>query len=144
MGRIPGRGTRWRRTLALIVLLGLPGAAPLAQPFRARVRLPGYPTVIALDTLAVRIELPASRGEVFQVTAAAFEVELKIDTKVRDSTAGLVGNMELVKMRTLGRAPLSRYVSCGSGMTGPNADSYRIHLAIMAFVDSLAPQRTRL
>jgi hypothetical protein len=39
---------------------------------------------------------------------------------------------------------MSRYISCGSGMTGPNADNYRIYLAVVAFVDSLAPNKTRL
>jgi hypothetical protein len=115
-----------------------------AQTYRARVRLPAFPTILALDTMSVRTELPASRGEVFTVAAAAIEQEFKIELRIRDSISGVVGNLELVKMRTLGRSPMSRYVSCGSGMTGPNADSYRIYLAVAAFVDSIAPGKTVL
>lgn len=140
-------GDRRRRTvlggLSLALAAFTPGSLA-AQSYRARVWLPAYPTVIALDTIAIRSEFPAPRLEVFKATAAVMETELKIELKVRDSTAGLVGNMELVKMRSLGRTPLSRYVSCGQGMTGPNADSYRVYLALIAFVDTVPGKGTRL
>lgn len=132
------------RALMLAVALVLQATALSGQAYRARVRLPTHPQVIALDTLAIRTELAAPAAEVFAVTAAVLELELKIELKTRDSTAGLVGNLELVKMRTLGRAPLSRYVSCGNGMTGPNADNHRIYLAVIAFVDPLPENKTRL
>lgn len=141
-------GTCTQPVMSRAVMLGaalLLHATPLfAQAYRARVRLPTHSQVIALDTLAIRTDLAAPRAEVFAVTAAVLEVELKIELKTRDSTAGLVGNLELVKMRSLGRSPLSRYVSCGSGMTGPNADNYRIYLAVIAFVDPLPENQTRL
>ncbi|HEY7568007.1 MAG TPA: hypothetical protein VH762_10580 [Gemmatimonadaceae bacterium] len=140
------RSLRGRRLVcAATVLLATTAASSLAaQPYRARVWLPAYPNVIALDTIAIRSEFPAPRLEVFQATAAVMEVELKIELKVRDSTAGVVGNLELVKMRSLGRTPLSRYVSCGQGMTGANADSYRVYLALIAFVDTVPDKGTRL
>ena len=116
----------------------------LGQPYRARVWLPAYNNVVALDTIAVRSEFAAPRLEAFQVTAAVMETELKLELKVRDSTAGIVGNMEMVKMRSLGRTQLSRYVSCGMGMTGPNADSYRVFLALIAFVDTVPDKGVRL
>lgn len=131
------------RSIALTLLVAVP-AVSQGQNYRARVRLPAYPAIIALDTMTVRLELPASRGEVFTVAAAALETEFKIELRMRDSLAGVVGNLEVVKMRRLGRSPMSRYVSCGSGMTGPNADSYRIYLAIAAFVDSIGPGKSML
>jgi hypothetical protein len=129
--------------LAFLAPVALPGILQ-AQSYRARVRLPAYATVIALDSMAVRTEVPASRGEVFQVAAAALEHEFKIELKLRDSVSGVVGNLELVRLRRLEKYPLSRYVSCGSGMTGPNADNYRVFLAVAAFVDSLEPNKTVL
>jgi hypothetical protein len=132
------------RVFLLAFLLPVMSEALAAQAYRARVRLPGYAQVIALDTIAVRTELNASRSEAFTVAAAAIEHEFKIELRLRDSTAGVVGNLELVKMRRFGNAAMSRYVSCGSGMTGPNADSYRIYIAVAAFVDSIAPGKTRL
>ena len=125
----------WSILCAAITML--PASSLSAQLYRARVWLPAYPNVIALDTIAIRTEFPAPRLEAFNVTAAVMEAELKIELKVRDSTAGVVGNLELVKMRSLGRTPLSRYVSCGQGMTGANADSYRVYLALIAFVDTV-------
>lgn len=127
-----------------LLLASLAASSLPAQLYRARVWLPAYPNVIALDTIAIRTEFPAPRLEAFQVTAAVMEVELKIELKVRDSTAGVVGNLELVKMRKLGRTPLSRVVSCGQGMTGANADSYRVYLALIAFVDTVPDKGTRL
>ncbi|MGQ0641742.1 MAG: hypothetical protein ACT4P6_13415 [Gemmatimonadaceae bacterium] len=135
---------RWPRALTFLVLAPVLATALDAQAYRARVRLPAYPAVIALDTIAIRSDVSGARGEVFQVAAAALEHEFKIELRLRDSTAGVVGNLEIVKLRRLGNAAMSRYVSCGSGMTGPNADSYRIFLAIAAFVDSLSAGKTRL
>ena len=129
---------------AATILASIAPSSLSAQLYRARVWLPAYPNVIALDTIAIRTEFPAPRMETFRVTAAVMETELKIDLKVRDSTAGVVGNMELVKMRSLGRTALSRYVSCGQGMTGPNADSYRVYLALIAFVDTVPDKGVRL
>lgn len=137
------RLTSRRSVHSAAVVLGVATALP-AQTYRARVWLPAYPNVIALDTIAVRSEFPAPRLEAFKVTAAVMELELKIDLKIRDSTAGVVGNMELVKMRSFGRSPLSRYVSCGHGITGPNADRYRVYLALVAFVDTVPDKGTRL
>lgn len=136
--------TRHLACAATLLLAGLAASSLPAQLYRARVWLPAYPNVIALDTIAIRTEFPAPRLEAFQVTAAVMEAELKIELKVRDSTAGVVGNLELVKMRKLGRTPLSRYVSCGQGMTGANADSYRVYLALVAFVDTVPDKGIRL
>lgn len=132
-------------TRALFLLAASLHAAPMhGQAYRARVRLPGYDAAIALDTLAIRTDFAAPAAEVFSTAAAVLEVELKIELKTRDSTAGVVGNLEMAKMRTLGRVPLSRYVSCGSGMTGANADNWRVYLAVVAFVDPLPGNKTRL
>lgn len=137
-------GSRLVACAAAVLLASIAPSSLSAQLYRARVWLPAYPNVIALDTIAIRTEFPAPRLEAFRVTAAVMETELKIELKVRDSTAGVVGNMELVKMRSLGRTALSRYVSCGQGMTGPNADSYRVYLALIAFVDTVPDKGVRL
>lgn len=133
----------FNRWLVLAALVGYP-VVSLAQNPRARVRLPGYSQIIVLDTLAARVEVPAPAAEVFTVTAAALEHELQIELATRDSANGVVGNLSLTKMRRLGKSPLSRYLSCGSGMTGPNADAYRIYLAVVALIDPLPNNRSRL
>ncbi|HJU72822.1 MAG TPA: hypothetical protein VJ717_03680 [Gemmatimonadaceae bacterium] len=114
-----------------------------AQAARARVRLPGFNQIIVLDTLAVRMEIPAPPEEVFPVAAAALEHELKMELTTRDSTLGVVGNLYMIKLRRLGKSALSRYLSCGNGMTGPNADNYRIYMSVAALVDPLPDKRTK-
>jgi hypothetical protein len=39
-------------------------------------------------------------------------------------------------MRRIQKMPLSKYFNCGSELAGPNADHYRLLLAVAAFVDS--------
>lgn len=41
-----------------------------------------------------------------------------------------LGNSRLAISRRLGDTPLSRYLECGSGLTGPFADRYRIEMLI--------------
>jgi hypothetical protein len=135
---------RVRRALFAALALVWAGGEVAAQNARVRVRIPGHENVIAMDSLAVHTTLPATPAEVFPVAAAALELELKIPLLVRDSAGGIVGNHDLTKLRSLGGSAMSRYVSCGSGMTGPNADNYRVHLAIFAFVDPLPGNQTRL
>ncbi|HVE79818.1 MAG TPA: hypothetical protein VNA89_13195 [Gemmatimonadaceae bacterium] len=43
-----------------------------------------------------------------------------------------IGNPALVVRRTLGGSPLSRFVNCGSGMTGLHADTDRIYLSVIS------------
>ena len=39
---------------------------------------------------------------------------------------------------------MSTWLNCGSGMTGPNADNYRITIALMIIVDPAANNTTRM
>jgi hypothetical protein len=117
--------------------------AAVAQPARGRVNLPGFRETIVLDTLAVAFELEAPPGRAFVATVAALEA-IKIPLEVKDSVGGLVGNLRLTIMRRLAGEPMSRLLNCGSTMTGPSADSYRIHSALLAIIDPLPENRTRL
>lgn len=61
-----------------------------------------------------------------------------------DSTRGYLVNPRLVRLRSLAGSPLSRFLDCGTGITGPNADSFRVILAFAALVDSVGPSSTRI
>lgn len=114
-----------------------------AQPARGRVNLPGFRETVVLDTLAVEFELEAPPPQAFTAAVAAF-ASMKIPLEVRDSLGGLVGNLRLTMMRRLDDEPLSRFLNCGTTMTGPSADSYRVYSALLAIVDPLPRNRTRL
>jgi hypothetical protein len=39
---------------------------------------------------------------------------------------------------------LSRYLECGAGMTGPNADLFRVQLAIVTMIQAISATRTQI
>jgi hypothetical protein len=61
---------------------------------------------------------------------------LRTKPDVRDSILGMVAAARFVKSRNLNGTPLSKYVSCGSGMTGLFADNYRVQMPVAVFVDA--------
>lgn len=114
----------------------LPGQ-PRAQPIaRLRTGIPGFPDPIALDTVAQYREFKAPMGAVFTATLAAYKA-LDIPITVRDSAHGTVGNLSWIKMRQLAGKTMSTSFNCGSGMTGPNADAYRLTIATVVLIEGL-------
>ena len=107
------------------------------------VRLPGHPAPMSLDSGTVDVILPASAGAVFFAARQVF-FELKIPTPIADSAGGYLINGRFIKLRSFAGSPLSTYLNCGSGMTGPNADSYRVTMAIAALVNATGPNTSRL
>ena len=51
---------------------------------------------------------------------------------------------ELVRTRNLAGSALSRYVDCGAGMTGPRADSHRVQMPLLLFIDAAPEGKTKL
>ena len=84
-------------------------------------------------------ELPASvlvaapRDSAWVALSAAFK-KLDIPLSYTDSVAGQLGVVKAKFMRRLGKEPLSTYLRCGEGLTGPNADSYVVYLSVAGFV----------
>ena len=107
------------------------------------VRLPGHPGPMSLDSGSVDVTLPSSAGAVFFAARQVF-FELKIPTPLADSARGYLINGRFIKLRSLAGAPLSTYLNCGAGMTGPNADAYRVTMAIAAFVDATGPSTSKM
>ena len=132
------------RSLCLLALLLVTVAELHAQTaYRARVSLRGYRDPIALDTLASVYTVNAAVGTTFAAAAQTFKT-LGFDATVRDSVGGLIGNIEFSRTRTLVGSQMSTWLNCGSGMTGPNADNYRITIALMIMVDLAPDNSTRL
>jgi len=115
-----------------------------AQNFRVLVTLPGWSRhPMALDTVSAPYEVDASSGRAFAALATAMG-ELKIPVTERDSAAGLVGNAKLQQRHSFAGYQLSKLVNCGLGVTGPNANSYQVHMALIGFIDPLGPSKTRI
>ena len=115
-----------------------------AQSFRVLVTLPGWSRhPMALDTVSTPYEIDAPARRVFHEFANALD-ELKVKITERDSAGGLVGNAQLQQRHVFAGFPLSKLVGCGLGATGPNANSYLVHMALMGFIDSVGPSKTRI
>jgi hypothetical protein len=118
----------------------------LASPAGAQpqgVRLPGYQSAMSFDSGGTSITLAASAGAAFFATRQVL-FELGIPTPMADSVRGYLINGRFIKARNLAGSPLSTYLHCGQGLSGPNADTFRVTMAIAAFMDSTTPSTSRL
>jgi hypothetical protein len=107
------------------------------------ITLPAYSGAILMDSLGTPTELDAPGKQVFAAVIAAY-TDLKIPIEIRDSLGGLVGNLRLIQRGSFARDRMSRWFECGSGLSGPYADTYRVNIAIVTFIDVLTPKRTRI
>src|SRR3954468_23755440 len=121
--------------LATASLLFLCARTSQAQNPRVLVQLPGFDAPVGLDTIGTPRVVPGTRAQVFAATLAAFS-SLEIPMTHVDTAQRAMLNPTFVKMRRIQKTPLSKYFNCGSELAGPNADHYRLVLAVAAFVDS--------
>ena len=131
------------RRLALLLLLPcvLPTAARAQQ--RTLVVTPGFSTQIMVDTLGTPDTLTVPRRDVFLAVAAVYQ-SLKVPIELVDTTNFRIGNPGFRRTGTLAGKRLSTWLSCGDGITGPNADTYRITLSLHSLVQSGPGGRTLL
>lgn len=57
---------------------------------------------------------------------------LGVEVTLVDPKKLQIGNPALVVRRTLAGSPLSRFLNCGSGMTGLHADNDRVYLSVIS------------
>jgi hypothetical protein len=125
-----------------VVLAGLAPALAAQRP-RLIVSLPAFPTPVLMDSLGSPTEVDGTRERVFAAVLAVY-ADLKIPVTLRDSVGGLVGNTRLIQTGRLGKERLSRYLECGAGMTGPNADTFRVQIAIATMIQTVSATRTQI
>ncbi len=129
---------------ALVVCLSVLAAGALqAQPSRVRIGIIGHQGPVAIDSLATVVAIGAPRAQTFHAVAQVL-AEFKVPIDTRDSTRGIVGVSSVPRMRTFGVGRLSRYLNCGSGITGLNADNWRVYVTALAFVDAAGADSTTL
>lgn len=113
------------------------GAAAAHAQRRPQAWVPGYNDPVSLDTLARHTDVPAPPPVVFSAATGVLE-KLGVKITLRDSTARAVGNPSLELRRRLDGAPLSRYLNCGNGFSGPYADTWRITMALHVVAEPAA------
>ncbi|MCC6930634.1 MAG: hypothetical protein IT359_16720 [Gemmatimonadaceae bacterium] len=131
--------------LALVVAAAaIAVAAPRAHAqVRVRIGIIGHDGPVAVDSLATAISIAAPRAVVFHQAAQVF-AELKVQVDARDSVRGMVGITSSPKMRQFAGRSISRWLNCGSGITGSNADNWRVYITAYAFVDAADSATTTL
>jgi hypothetical protein len=125
-----------RLRFALGLLAALPAAAPaVAQPSGPIVvrALVGRNGRVLADTMGTPYEVPFPPAAVLTAVLAVYD-ELQIPAEVVDSARLDVGTQSFLRRRSFAGRRMSAWVDCGSGFTGPRADSYRIDLALVSFI----------
>ncbi len=125
-----------------VVVLGIAATAQ-SQTTTTIARIPGHLGLITMDTIGKAVQIAAPYGRTYTAVKAVFET-LKIPTEIRDSIGGVVGTLKYMRERTAAGGQLSRIIECGDGITGPNADAFRVHLAVVARIVPLPNDVTRL
>jgi len=118
--------------LATVAPIVVPETASAQAPIVVRA-LVGRTGRILADTMGATFEVPASSGRTYAALRAVFE-DLKLPVEVRDSTVLQIGNSGFVKRGSFAGRRMSAWLDCGSNMSGPRADNYRIELGSVAFV----------
>ncbi len=119
------------------------------------VALPGgRPAHVAISETSMEVNISPDRAIVTETIRATPEVawaalqkaygELGIEVKESDPAARVLGNPRLILSRRLASTPLSRYLSCGQGLQGYFADTYRIEMLIRSSIAVVEGSGTRV
>jgi len=98
-----------------------------------RINLEAYREPVLMDTLRQNFDLKATPAKVYEATLKAFAA-LDIPVGNTVGTAGVIASERFHRMRAFAGDLLSKSFACGEDPTGPNADSHRIEIAVVAYV----------
>ncbi len=142
-----------RRGLSVVALVvGLVGCAsrnPLppseASPVRPATIFtgPDVQTVLADQPRAFVRMLGAPPAAVWTAVKQVY-ADYGVPLTVENTPGHQLGNSDFYRTRTFAGSPMAKLVSCGSGITGPNAASYRIYMSLLTTVDGRGKDSTKV
>lgn len=118
------------RTFAGLAFVTLIANAAQAQ---VRIMLPAWKEAVLMDSMKVEQALRAAPEAVYAAVLRAY-ADLEIPTGNTDNIKGIIGSEVFEKIHRFVGATLSRSFSCGDSANGPNADSYRLSIAVVTWV----------
>ena len=131
------------RSAAVVLALTFAALPAAAQRSRVVVVVPGQLTRVVTDTMGTPYPVPFSRAQAYQALLAVF-AELKLPTDGKDSAAAQVDTKLFYRQGSVAGKQISSYLSCGDGMTGPNADTYRVYMNITSTLAPAPDDKTTL
>jgi hypothetical protein len=147
------RRPRLRPSAAL--LAATLATAGCASAGRSSVEPPRAPTTVRIATAggltttvgavsgdgAVKGTIAAPLDSAWRRLPAVYE-SLRIPLTTIDDSAHYLGNEGLKIRRTLGGQPLMRYLDCGNGSGGPNAETFDVRLAVFTQIHVVSPTQS--
>jgi hypothetical protein len=131
-----------RTTTRALLALALVAPVAAAQTPRFRVKLRAFPMEVALDTLVFnKVKVGAPMGPTFAALRDVYS-ELKLPKPTADSANGQLAVLRLVRTYTIGNERMSVYFNCGTGLTGANADTWRLTIALASYTQPAAGDST--
>ena len=124
----------------LVLVLALVGCAPAQQ--HSDETTPRQAAIYSSkETGTILGERPRAVAATIAVAPAAAWLAVKkvytdfeIPVTVENPSARQIGNQNFYKTRQMAGRPMTDWVDCGSGMTGPKASSYRIYISLLTDV----------
>lgn len=127
-----------------LLFLGLLAGAPLLSAQQGtQLKIAGPTVWVRIDTVGTWVLVPGSTNEVYRAAAEAYK-GLKINIDLLDSLGGQIGSSGFTQTGSFAGNRMSAWIRCGDGITGPNADSWRISMAILSGVERVTKDTTRL
>ena len=138
---------RLSSALAVAVLFLSACAPPRPEEREIGIRLRDYSgmveTQLRVESSMLTHQVDAPVEEVWAVLPSVYG-ELEISIGAFEPETRTVGNRAF-RPKRIGGALMSRYVDCGSGVTGrPKADEYQVNMFLLTKVDPLHPDTTRV
>jgi len=90
-------------------------------------------TLLADRPRATAITVAATASNVWLAVKSVYG-EMDIPVVVDNPSAHQLGNTNFFKTRVIAGQPMTQFVDCGSGMTGPKAATYRIYISLLTLV----------
>lgn len=129
-----------RATVALLCLVAVAPAAAAAQ----EIPRTDYGTFNFERELGVMSGVVAGTPDsVFRAVKTVL-TDLGVTLKAVDPDGLQLGATRAKVSRRLGKRPVSFYLSCGDGMTGPNADNWQVFLTLTAQFLGAPKSQTKL
>lgn len=135
----------WSLGLAFVLAMATIVTSPSESRAQGVVaRLQGFRDPILLDTLVfAREKTGAPMAATFAALRDVYK-ELRLPLDLDDARYSRVGSFKLRLTGRLGGERLSTYFNCGRGMTGENADTWRLSIAMATFLRPSGPNDTEM